>query len=124
METLKIDYGSLVLIPLIVLNKSSISESEIKDYAEGIKKIYDSNLVKTNIDLSKRARLFFELTHFWWVVSEKNEEGISYSLREGVSEMNKRMLVNEIPEDVRMVLSSHDALLVFNNDDSARRKRL
>lgn len=121
---IKIKYSSLVLVPLIYLNKTSINTKEIQDYAKSVKRIYDSNLQEVSFDLDNASKLFFELTHFWWVDSTMREDGeTEYSLKGGLDVYDKSKLLNETHESIRAILTDDDALEVFSDASSLQRRK-
>lgn len=115
MNIVKIDYSSLVTVPLVLLNKE-VSTKDLNLYVDRIRQIYNSHLTHVNFDLGKSSKMFFELTRFWWIDSMMNENGDTiYSFKDGVTYDIKQRLLNETKEEVLSVLKDEYALEVFRN---------
>jgi len=115
MKKVNIDFSSLVIVPLVILD-GEISTKEIEFYVSRIEILYNINLTQVEFNLSKFSKLFFELTRYWWVDSKTNmDDETIYSFKDGVDYDTKIRLLNETSEDILKVLTDDYALEVFGS---------
>lgn len=115
MNTLYIDFSSLVIVPLVMLNRE-ISTKEMEFYVVRVKTYCDINFSNVRFNLSKASKLFFELASFEWIEYKTNQEGETvYSFKDNVDDNIKRKLLNETSQDVLNVLTDNYVLEIFEN---------